>query len=86
MPSGEVLNLSRWLYIQRQRYRNGSWREIDKKLNEIGFDWSGDLALKKEVPDLIVRILVNAVGLLSDYVRQHGHALIKINESLKGLD
>ena len=49
MPDGDIYDLSNWVRKQRTRYHKGKLeKDRVEKLNEIGFDWSGDLAPKKK--------------------------------------
>jgi hypothetical protein len=84
-PYGEVLDLSRWLSKQRLRYKSGELEQdrIDK-LNQIGFDWSGDLAPKKRKIKLDGSDMSERVDILSDFVEEHDHAVVKQDVIFKG--
>ena len=85
MPDGEVLDVSRWLSKQRLRYRKGELEQDRiKLLDEIGFDWSGDLAPKKRKFKLDDSDMNERVDILSDYVAEHGHAVVKQDVIFKG--
>ncbi|MDB2707246.1 Helicase associated domain protein [Pseudomonadales bacterium] len=85
MPDGEVLDLSRWLSKQRVRFKSGELEQDRiEKLNKIGFDWSGDLAPKKKKFKLDDSDMSGRVDILSDYVREHGHAVVKQDVIFKG--
>jgi superfamily II DNA or RNA helicase len=78
MLSGEVLDLSRWLSKQRVRYKNGELEQDRiEKLNEVNFDWSGDLAPKKRKFKLEDTDFFERVDILQAFVEVYGHAVVK---------
>jgi superfamily II DNA or RNA helicase len=85
MPDGEALDVSRWLSKQRLRYRKAELEQDRiKLLDEIGFDWSGDLAPKKKKFQLNDADMNERVDILLDYVSENGHAVVKQGVIFKG--